>query len=453
MSIRKKILIYFSAVTVMLVAIALMVIYILFSEYREEDFQQRQKEKIHLTLKFLAEIKRADKDIVEYLDRNSINEMLDEKLLIFDNSKSLIYTSVDNTKIPYSRDLLNKLSESQPWIETKDGLYDVVSIYLRKNDLAYYGISKAYDVYGYTKLNFLKSVLIATFFLVSFIVILVSFYLSKKITKPVKSITDKIKNFDFDQEFQPLVFHEAENEMSILANQFNLLVKRLKEAFSFQKNAINHISHELKTPISILVSNFDRIEREQDPILKQELIVGQKESTKNLSEIINLLLEISKTEANRTLNLSEFRIDELIFDVLDEIELIHPEFKLHVEYAELDNEENLMIKANYNLMRLVFINLFQNAVYYSPDKKAQLKITPKDGKVIISLENMGETIEKGEQPFLFQHFFRGKNSSGKSGFGLGLVFIHKILTLHHGTIQYQSTRQNRNKFIIVLPLS
>src|SRR5690606_5362348 len=140
MSIRQKILVYFSAITIMLLAISLVVIYILFSEYREEDFQQRQKEKIQLTLKFLAEIKKTDNDVVEYLDRNSINEMLDEKLLIFDHNKKLVYASVDNTRIPYSKSFLDRLSEKQNWIETKDGLYDVIAIYLKKDDIAYYGI-------------------------------------------------------------------------------------------------------------------------------------------------------------------------------------------------------------------------------------------------------------------------------------------------------------------------
>ncbi|WP_353136894.1 ATP-binding protein [Pseudopedobacter sp.] len=453
MSIRKKILVYFSAITILLLAISLVVIYILFSEYREEDFQQRQKEKIHLTLKFLAEIKKIDQDVVAYLDRNSINEMLDEKLLIFDHNKKLVYASVDNTKIPYSQSFLNRLSEKQNWIETKDGLYDVIAIYLKKDDIAYYGISKAFDAYGYTKLNFLRTVLIVTFILVSLIVILVSFYLSRKISQPVKNITDKIMAFDFDQEFQPLVVEESRNEVGILANQFNLLIQRLKESFAFQKNAISHISHELKTPISILVSNFERIENEQDPLLKQALIINQKESTKNLSEIINLLLEISKTEANRNLNLTEFRIDELIFDALDEIKLIHPNFTLNVTYDAFDEEAELLINANYKLMRLVFINLFLNAVYYSSDERAKLHISNSNGKAIIILENAGEIIDEGDRPFLFQHFFRGKNSSGKSGFGLGLVFVHKILTLHQGNINYLSTTLNTNKFIITIPLS
>jgi hypothetical protein len=86
MNIRKKIVLYFSTGTIVLLATALVFIYTLFSRFREEEFQQRQVDKIRTTLKFLTEIRNIDQDLIESMDRITIHELYDEKLLIFDKS-------------------------------------------------------------------------------------------------------------------------------------------------------------------------------------------------------------------------------------------------------------------------------------------------------------------------------------------------------------------------------
>ena len=164
MGIRKKILLYFSLTTISLTGVALLFIYTLFAEYREEEFQQLQKEKIKSALFFLSEIKKADNELTEAIDRLTINDLYNEKLLIFNHKKELIYSSIDDTPIQYSKSILNELSEKNEWFESKDELFDVVGLYFQNNGNAYYGISKAYDKFGYSKLNYLKYILFATYF-------------------------------------------------------------------------------------------------------------------------------------------------------------------------------------------------------------------------------------------------------------------------------------------------
>ncbi|PKP42468.1 MAG: sensor histidine kinase, partial [Bacteroidetes bacterium HGW-Bacteroidetes-12] len=148
MSIRKKILLYFSIVVPIIIGIAFIFIYILFSANREEEFQMRQKDKISTTLKLLTQIKQTDDELIEALDRLTINDLFDEKLLIFNSGKELIYTSVDDTPVPISKEMLSELNAQNTWIETKDGLYDVIGTYIERNGNTYYGISKAYDTFG-----------------------------------------------------------------------------------------------------------------------------------------------------------------------------------------------------------------------------------------------------------------------------------------------------------------
>jgi len=454
MKIRRKILLYFSVVTIVLIGVTLFFIYTLFSGYREEEFQQRQKEKITTTLKFLTNIKRIDDELINEMDRLKINDLFDEKLLLFSKEKKLIYSSIDNTPIPFSKNILNRLSSKRPWIETKDELYDVVGVYIEDGDKRYYGISKAYDTFGYSKLNYLKYVLIITFFGISIITILVSYYLSKKITQPIVDITRKIKNFDFDIEYIPLETGQSKNEIDLLAQQFNKLMKKTNDVFSFQKHAIHHISHELKTPIAVLVSNFERIEKEADINTIKVLIQNQKEDTKSLGEIINSLLEIAKVEAGNALMQTYSRIDEMIFDIADELNNLYPDFRFSIEYNQVTKEEkHLLVSANPSLLKSALINLMLNCIHYSNDKKARIVISGKNEMLCIDFRNKGSVINEKEKQFLFQHFFRGENSKGRRGFGLGLVFVHKIIALHGGTVSYTSLKNNSNSFTITLPLS
>lgn len=454
MSIRKKILWYFSITTILLLGVALLFIYTLFAEYREEEFQQRQKQKITTTIKFLAEIRQIDDELIEAMDRLTINDLYDEKLLIFNRDKKLIYSSIDDTPIFFSQNMMDELSPENVWIEKKEGAYDVIGVYVQAGEKSYYGISKAYDSFGLSNLNYLKYVLIFTFLGISLIIFLISYYLSKKITYSIADITRKINHYDFEKEYTPIVTHATKDEIAVLTARFNELMKRMNDAFSFQKYAVHHISHELKTPIAVLVSNFERIEKETDIHKIKAWIADQKEDTKSLSEIIHSLLEIAKTESGNHPEKVPLRMDELIFDIAEELAVLYPDFRFSIEYSQTNEDENkLIVEANTRLLKAALTNLMLNAIQYSDEPKASILLTTAQDHLKVEVINHGRLISEKEKQFLFQHFFRGENSQGKRGFGLGLVFIHKILTLHGGTITYENDGLFSNRFTILFPLS
>lgn len=454
MSIRKKILLYFSTSIVLLSGVAFFFVYALFYQYREKEFQQRQKEKITTTLKLLTEIKEIDEDLIQTMDLVTIHHLYDEKLLIFNKHKQPVYTSVDDTPIPFASDMLELLTPDEPSIERKDGLYDVVGAYIEYKGNVFWGISKAYDSFGYSKLKYLKYVLVFTWLGISIISALLSYFFSRKITRSIVGITTQIKNYDFNSRYIPLVIEQEKDEIFLMAQRFNELMKKLNDAFSFQKHAVNHISHELKTPIAILVSNFERIEKETNKEKILELVKHQKESTRNLSEIINALLEIAKVESGSEPEKSNIRVDELLFDIAEELNILYPYFSFSTEYAhDTEDETLLIIAANHRLLRAALMNLMLNCVRYSNNKEAKIIITPRSFELQIEFITRGSIISENEKQYLFQHFFRGENSRNKPGFGLGLVFINRIISLYHGSVSYKNDAVSVNIFTVLLPLS
>lgn len=453
MNIRNRILLYFTASTLAVTGIAFALIYILFAEYREEEFQQRLKEKITFTLKFLDEEMASNKSLLHMLDRLTINELYEEKTLLFDKDKKLIYTSLDDVSIVYSQTLLNQLNDDNIWIETKEDQFDVVAVCLNFENTRFYGITKAYDTFGYTKLNYLKYALITLYFIIALLIVMIALYISRQISNPINKMAAEIGELKFDSDKQLISVPNTKDEIELLGQKFNELMTRLNESFAFQKHAVHHISHELKTPIAVLVSNFERIENEQDIEKKQVLIRHQKENTRNLGDIINALLEISKAESGNLKLNENVRIDDFIFDIIEEIKGLNSQYIFKVNISEdLLDETSLEVAGNQRLLKAAFSNLLSNSVQYSDDHLSNISISNKENNVVVRIENHGRTIGAQERQFMFQHFFRGENSQGTRGFGLGLVLIGKVISLHKGSVKYDGENMN-NSFEVTLPLA
>lgn len=454
MSIRTKILLYFSVVTISLIGMVYFLIYTLFYNYRESAFQQKQTLKIETTLELLTDIKNIDNTLIQSMDQLTIHSLYNEKLLIFDKEKKLIYSSIDDTQIPSFNSFLNKLSSQNKIVVQNDSLYDVVGIYLEHEGKAFYGISKAYDTSGYSTLKYIKNVLIISFIAFVLTLIILLYYLSGKITSSILNVTRQIKNYHFETNASPISIPNTKDEIALLVDRFNELMMKMNQAYLFQKHAVHHISHELKTPIAVLVSNFEKIEKETDIEKIKEQIQIQKEGTKSLSDIINSLLEIAKVESGKDIQQSKVRIDELLYDISDELGAIHPAFRCSIEYSpNIEDEAMLTIQANPRLIKVALSNLLLNCSQYSSDGNAKIVLSVEDKFLKIEYINNGLPINLDEQQYLFQHFFRGENSKGKRGFGLGLVMVHKILSLHNGQINYTVEEPQTNKFTILLPLS
>lgn len=448
MKIRNKILIYFSSTVILLSAVSLSVVFLLFAAHREEEFQQQQFAKIKYTVGLIDEFKEISAELSRLLDAQDIHDFYDEKLLVYDGNKNLVFSSIDSLDIGRSNAILNGLSISNRWIETKEDGYDLIGVYTEHNAQGYYAISKAYDAFGHSKKDFLRQVLVLIFFATALVVVALSFYLANVIAKPITWLSDKLNGYDLVAEGNPrLALATSTFELQRLTERFNELLQRANDAFLFQKHTIQHISHELKTPISVLVSELEKLQRASSGDAVRAGIEQQVENAKSLGDIINVLLQISKIETGQELQKEGMRIDELIFDCIDQIKISHPDFQFEVNYLpdEFD-EEGLGVRANQRLVKQAFLNLLMNCVGFADDHKARIDIDCGGIRPVIAIANTGKILSEQEEKYLFSHFFRGQNATGSAGFGLGLVLSRRILSIHGATIQYRSEGNALNVF-------
>jgi two-component system sensor histidine kinase ArlS len=102
---------------------------------------------------------------------------------------------------------------------------------------------------------------------------------------------------------------------------------------------------------------------------------------------------------------------------------------------------------------MAIMNLVKNAVNYSGKENPAIAIAAAGKDVHINIVNDGPVIAPDEQAKLFKHSFRGKNSTGLKGFGLGLVLAHRIVSIHKGTLVYTIDGQHHNCFTLLLPIA
>ncbi len=455
---RNRLSLYYSVMFSVLLGITLGVIYLLSAQYRQQEFYQRLKDRTITTFKLLVEVEQIDHDLLQVFDENTINNLYEEKIVLFDSSGGVIYSSIDDTKILYSSDILHRLMEDKAdEIEKKEGQYELLGLNFKENGKSYYGITKAYDRFGRSKLNFLSWILFLVFVVSVLLVALLSFYLSKVITVPITMLSRDMEAISPQNLAMRVQEPDTEDEINFLAQKFNEVLERVEQAFRFQTHFTHHVSHELKTPLAVLISNIERVQNETSSevnILLKEHFNFQKEGLMEMANIINALLDISKVESNpKSIARERLRIDELLFECVEIVSTQYNKSKFNLSIDEnITAETDFEVNGNTRMLKIALINLLKNAVIYTKNYPVQVSISKERNAISICIENDGAQIKVDETTLLFTHFFRGNNSKQIKGFGLGLVLVSKIVQLHNGSVVYQPIN-NKNRFILLLPLN
>lgn len=454
MKLRNKIIISFSIAFMLVLGIALTSVYYFISINREEEFLQRLKDRTTSTFRLLLHVKEVDHNLLQVVDRNTINTLYDEKILVFDSTGHNIYSSVDDTKILFPMEIINQLKHGEDELFYREGGYEIYAHSITDNGHTFYAMGKAYDKYGQGELSFMAWALFSIYIVVLVLVVLISYLLSKQITEPIARLTAEVNNRNIDN-LSRIEVPNTRDEIALLATGFNDMLWRVEQAYIYQKNFIQHMSHELKTPIAVLISNIERTLTDNDANAWRNSFEFQRNGLMQMASVVNTLLDISRYETNPDqIFTQQVRIDELIFECFESLQQVYPEarFTLSIQDGFEDTEE-LACAGNERMLHIALFNLIKNAAEYSDDQHVSVNISKGGSSLIVEIENNGSTLTHQDQQRLFQHFFRGTNSRSKTGIGLGLVLSNKIIQLHKGSLTYSVSPAQQNLFTVVLQRS
>lgn len=447
MTLKNRISLLVSLLFTILFGLASTVIFVLYSNFRKEEFRDRLEIKALSNIKLLVNVKEVDDQLLKMIDQNSINKLYDEKTLVFDSQFKLIYSSIDDAKINWSVDDLKYLKKHKTFFK-QQGDYEVYGVFYDTKDKDFYALISATDDYGKRKLLFLRYTLVISYIFFTCLCWVLTSFMVKKAMNPLGLFHQKIKNINENNLDTRIKSKSNKNEIDLIANEFNFMMDRIEVSYQKQKEFTAHASHELRTPLSRITSQIENVVADPKTTPENKSFLKTILSDVNqLTELITSLLTLSKIDVKNQENSETHRLDEILFSAIENLNKSFPDFVILFEMEESENLDSaLEIKGNKNLLEIAISNVLKNACVYSDNKQAKVKISTENDSLVISISNTGKTLTENEQKNLFQPFMRGENSKGTTGFGLGLRIVNRILNLHQSSITYSVTNENTNLF-------
>lgn len=453
MSLKIKLALLLTTIVSVLLLASFISVYIFYSEFRQEEFYQRLRDKCLTTYKLLIEVEEMDHELLQVIDKNTIYALYDEKVLIFDDDNKIIYSSIDDKKITYSLALLKEIRKDGE-VRSKEGESEVYGALVREPAHNYVVLASAFDKYGKEKLNNLRWTMVSTFFVGVLLTCLISFLYARSIVNPLEALTLQVQRINENNMREKVTVGKSKDEITTLAKNFNLMLDRIDNAFAIQKSFVQHASHELRTPIAAMIGQTEsalgkQLTLEEHKTLLNSLLEDQRE----LADLSNALLLLSKYEQ---MHFNEkwplIRLDEVIYKSIDMVQALYSGYNIKFDFVRIPDDENsLNVHGQEILLQSAFRNLIKNACHYSIDKSIQIEMNFSPFEITVEITNRGATLSPDEIGHLFTPFFRGQNSMQKKGFGLGLSICQRIITIHEGKINYSVPSSGVNRITVVLP--
>lgn len=271
--------------------------------------------------------------------------------------------------------------------------------------------------------------------LVPAMLLLVAFLVTL-INRPLRRLDDGIRRLGAG-DFSVALKLDGPRDLEQLGERLDWMRSRLMEVEADKKRFLQHISHELKTPLTTLREGSELLAEEIPGALtsqQREVVELLQQNSLQLQKLIEDLLTYNTATRNAVLSLQLLRLDELVKEVVDEYKLSVMARRL---WFELELSE-VSVMADMAKLRVIIDNLLSNAVKFSPNKgRIKISLSSEAGYAVLDVQDQGPGIAPDQQEKIFDAFYQGSTSytSHVNGTGLGLSVVWEYLHVHGGMIE------------------
>jgi len=241
-------------------------------------------------------------------------------------------------------------------------------------------------------------------------------------------------------------------ELQRLADTLNLMFDRLEEAFRSRETFVASVSHDLRTPLTILQTQLELMLKQQtiEEETRQQLNRMARE-VRRLGRMTTNLLLTAQLETGPAFAPMPFDLRELIDEVAAEAKVLAEGLTFRVSAPD-----SLIISGDYDLLKQMLLNIADNAIQFTPrDGTIELKVGQEENHFHIKVSDTGQGISAEHLPHVTEPFYRGDttNQSGRrGGTGMGLAIVKRIVELHHGQMRIYSEVSRGTTVVLRLPL-
>ena len=286
--------------------------------------------------------------------------------------------------------------------------------------------------------------------------------IAKKIFKGLKTIEKSSKQLSeghLENSLSPEVSPSKINEFTNILNCLEKMRCELLEMHTRKNRFVMGISHDLRTPVSIIKGYseaiMDKVITGEDEIHNSMELIEHKAT--QLEEMIDTLINYMKfNDSEIKEKLIPASITTLIKNYAKYVEITCKVFKRNVKTDIQLPKEDIIIPLNEQLIHRSFENLLSNAIRYTKENDlieivSYIKAVENQNFIILQVKDTGPGIDKKDMDYIFDTFYRGTNSRKEEGMGIGLSVVKSIMDTHGWTISVQSQKKKGTCFTIKIP--
>lgn len=273
------------------------------------------------------------------------------------------------------------------------------------------------------------------------------------ITKPVKRIQqgiNRVINGDFSARIEHIHGEDSDNEFDMIITGLNKMIEELSGVETLRTDFIANVSHELKTPLAVM-QNYGTLLQSPELSEEQRIQYGKaiQEQTKRLSSLVMNILKLNKLENQQIYpNVEKYDLGEQLCECMLEFESVWEEKNIEIE---TDIQEEVQIRADKELLSLVWNNLLSNALKFTDEGGIVSLVLYQDEKfayVQVKDTGCGMSVETGSN--IFKKFYQGDTSHATKGNGLGLALVKRVIEICSGEISVSSQLGEGSTFRVKL---
>lgn len=280
-----------------------------------------------------------------------------------------------------------------------------------------------------------------------FILYFVKVNYSKHLQK-ISEATRKVAKGDFSVEIELDESLKDNSYINIMFRDFNLMVAELNSIESLKDDFISNVSHEIKTPLSV-INNYTNALKDKDlpEKLKEEYIEIITESTEKLSDLVTNILRLSKIENRKILpETKEFDLCRQLSDCALSFEEVWEE--KNIEFI-VEIEDRVILNDNFVFLDIIWHNLLSNAFKFTENGgTVSLTETSDDEFVTVKIKDTGCGFDEETKSHIFDKFYQGDTSHAEEGNGLGLALVQKIAERNNYIISVESEKGKGTEFTV-----
>lgn len=295
--------------------------------------------------------------------------------------------------------------------------------------------------------------IIGSSFIAAILAVLLSIWITKKMTKPLKTLVTGTKQIARGESWEPVTI-TTRDEWQELGEAFNDMSLQLKKNEEVRQALVADVAHELRTPLTILQGELESI---QEGVIEpsEEVILNLTDEVYRLKRLVNDLQQLSLAEAGKLpLHKQPLDMKILIQRICDNFRWLADEKEITLRYDRIPDENCLNIDPDR--ITQVVVNLVGNALRHTPSQGlVEISAEEKDQSFVLHVSDNGPGIPEDALPYIFDRFYKRDPSRSRSegGTGLGLSIAKGFVEAHGGTISVESKIGKGTSFTVTLPIN